>query len=47
LVHEAWKATTATHEGVNEMERIVANTTLNLYCGGLQETAEVECLETY
>jgi hypothetical protein len=47
LVQEAWKATTATREGVNEMEHIVASSMLNLYCGGLQETGEVECLEAH
>jgi hypothetical protein len=47
LVQEAWKATTTTRQGVNEMECIAANTTLNLYCGGLQETEEVEYLEAH
>jgi hypothetical protein len=47
LVQEAWKTTTATREGVNEMEHIVANTTLNLYRGGLQEIGEVEFLEAH
>jgi hypothetical protein len=45
LVWEAWKAATVIHEGVDEMRWIVANTTLNLYSGGLQEVREVECLE--
>jgi hypothetical protein len=29
------------HESVDEMRRIVANTMLNLYRGGLQEVGEV------
>jgi len=42
---EAWKAATFIREGVYEMRYIVANTTLNLCSGGLQEVREVECLE--
>jgi hypothetical protein len=45
LVWEACKAATVIHEGVDEMRWIVANTTLNLCSGGLQEVREVECLE--
>ena len=45
MVWEACKAATVIHEGVDEMRWIVANTTLNLYSGGLQEVREVECLE--
>lgn len=33
------------HESVDEMRCIVANTMLNLYCGGLQEVGEVQNLE--
>jgi hypothetical protein len=42
LVWEAQKAATTISEGVNEMGRIVANTTLNLCFGILQEVGEVE-----
>ena len=41
----AHKATIVIHEGVDDMERVVANITLNLYCGELQEIEEIECLE--
>jgi len=33
------------HKGINEMRHLVANTTLNLCHGGLQEVGEVERLE--
>jgi hypothetical protein len=45
LAREVWKATMTIHKGINEMRRIVVNTPLNLYHGGLQEVGEVERLE--
>jgi len=33
-------------EGVDEIWHIVANTKLNLYCGGLQKVREIKRLET-
>jgi hypothetical protein len=45
LIREARKTVTTIHEGVDEMGRIVANTMLNLWCGGLQEVGEAERLE--
>jgi hypothetical protein len=46
LVREARKAATTIHEGVDKIRYIMANTTLNLCHGGLQEVGEAECLET-
>jgi len=45
LVYDAQKATTTIHERVDKIRRIMANTKLNLCCGGLQEVREAECLE--
>jgi hypothetical protein len=45
LVREAQKATITICECVNEMWHIVANITLNLCHGGLQEVEEVKCIE--
>jgi hypothetical protein len=45
LVQKARKATTIISEGVDEMGCILANTTLHLCCGGLQEAVEVERLK--
>jgi hypothetical protein len=33
------------HEGINEMRQNMANTTLNLYYGGLQEAREAKRFE--
>jgi len=41
----AQKAAIVIHEDVEDMGRVVANTTLNLCCGGLQEIGEIERLE--
>ena len=40
LVRELWKAAETIHKGVDEMEHIMANITLNLCCVGLQEVGE-------
>jgi len=45
LVREAQKAAITICECVNEMWHIVANTTLNLCHGGLQEVEKVKCIE--
>lgn len=45
MVREAQKAATTISESVNEMGCIVANITLNLCFGILQEVGEVEHLE--
>jgi hypothetical protein len=45
LVRGAWKTTITICECVNEMWHIVANTTLNLCHGGLQEVEKVKCIE--
>ena len=45
LVRELWKAAETIHKGVDEMEHIMANITLNLCCVGLQEVGESEHFE--
>jgi len=45
LAREAWKATTAIQECVDEMRRIMANITFNLCHGGLQKVREAEHFE--
>lgn len=42
MVREAHIIIMTIREGVDEIECIVANTTLNLYCGGFQEVEHLE-----